>query len=82
MQNRGRHYFDILFKVTFFRCFATGCAGVHLDPLPASPDFACSLWGGINFLTTTPLKICIGHPPVSATYGNFMPCKLLMTNNL
>jgi len=39
-------------------------------------------WGGINFLTTTPLKICIGHPPVSATYGNFMPCKLLMTNNL
>ena len=63
MQNRGRHYFDILFKVTFFRCFATGCAGIHLDPLPASPGFACSpylqpkvqAWSTVAWIKMVPL---------------------------
>ena len=39
-------------------------------------------FGGNQLPNHQPLKICIDHPPVSATYGNFMPCKLLMTNNL
>ena len=38
--------------------------------------------GTINFLITSPLKIYIGHPLVSATYVDFMPSKLLMTNHL